>query len=280
MTKSAPGAAYTVPMRIVWVDVCFAVNFAADYLLCLLAARLCSAPLRRGRYALAALFGALWALAAAIAGGALRAPAGKLLSAAALCLAAFGGERGFARLCAAFLALSAALGGAVWALSLRAGGAIALSPGLLIFSFSLFWALFEVLLRGAAGNREREFLDVELRFLGRSAGFRALADTGNSLRDPVTDEKVMLVSPAALRAVFGEYDALFSLSEPTEILSAAAGLDALRGRLRLVPFSAVNSRGLLVAFRPESLTVGGEPRRDLLVALSPSASGEGHEAIL
>ena len=141
-------------------------------------------------------------------------------------------------------------------------------------------ALFDVLLRGAAGNREREILPVELRFLGRSAAFRALVDTGNSLRDPVTDEKVMLVSPAALRGVFGEYAALFSLRDPSEILAAAGELDALRGRLRLVPFSALNSRGLLVAFRPESLTVGGEERRDLIVALSPSASGEGHEALL
>ncbi|MBR0208837.1 MAG: sigma-E processing peptidase SpoIIGA, partial [Oscillospiraceae bacterium] len=203
-----------------------------------------------------------------------------LLGAAALCLCAFYGQRGFVRLCAAFFALSAALGGAVWALSLRAGGALALSPGLLVFSFTLFWALFDVLLRGAAGNREREILPVELRFLGRSAAFRALVDTGNSLRDPVTDEKVMLVSPAALRGVFGEYAALFSLRDPSEILAAAGELDALRGRLRLVPFSALNSRGLLVAFRPESLTVGGEERRDLIVALSPSASGEGHEALL
>ena len=266
-------------MRIVWLDTCFAINFCADYLICLLSMRLCSAPLRRGRCALAAALGALWAVAAAAGLDFFSSPGGKLLGAAALCLAAFYGRREFGRLCAAFFALSAALGGAVWALSLRAGGALALSPGLLVFSFTLFWALFDVLLRGAAGGREREILDVELRFLGRSAAFRALVDTGNSLRDPVTDERVMIVSPEALRPVFGEFDALFSLAEPTEILAAAAGLDALRGKLRLVPYSAVNSRGLLVAFRPESLRVGGEERRDLLVALSPSASGEGHEAV-
>ena len=137
-----------------------------------------------------------------------------------------------------------------------------------------------MLLRGAAGSREREILEVELRFLGRSARFRALVDTGNSLRDPLTDEAVMVVAPAALRGVFGELEAVFSLGEPTEILSAAAGLDALRGRLRLIPFSAVNTRGLLVAFRPDAIRIGGEERRDLLVALSPSASGVGHEALL
>ena len=280
MTKNLPRGAYTLPMRIVWIDVCFALNACADYLICLLSMRLCSAPLRRGRCALAALLGGLWAVAAAAGAAFFSSPAGKLAGAAALCLCAFSGRREFARLCAAFLALSMALGGALWALSLRAGGALALSPGLLVFGFTLFWALFDVLLRGAAGARGREILEVELDFLGRSARFRALVDTGNSLRDPLTDEHVMIVAPAALRGVFGELEVLFSLAEPTEILSAAAGLDALRGKLRLIPYSAVNARGLLVAFRPDAVRIGGEQRRDLLVALSPSASGEGHEAIL
>ena len=266
-------------MRIVWIDVCFAINFCADYLICLLSMRLCAVPPARGRCALAALLGAIWAVAAAAGVSFFSSPGGKLLGAAGLCLCAFYGRREFRRLCAAFLVLSAALGGAVWALSLRAGGSLAFSPGLLVRSFFLFWALFETLLRGALKKREREILDVELCFLGRRARFRALVDTGNSLCDPVTDEHVMVVSPVALRAVFREYDALFSLGDPAEILSAAAALDALRGKLRLVPYSAVGVHGLLVAFRPESLTVGGEERHDLLVALSPSASGEGHEAI-
>lgn len=279
MTKSAPRAAYTVPMRIIWADLCLAVNFAADYLLCLLAARLCSAPLRRGRYALAALLGALYALAAAVHGGALRAPGGKLLAAAALCLAAFGGERCFPRLCAAFLALGAALGGALWALTLERPGA-ALSPAALFAGFALFWAGLRVYLCGCAARRETETAAVELRFLGRSARFRALMDTGNSLSDPVSGAHVMVVSPAALRAVFGEHAALFELGEPLEILSRADALAPLRGRLRLVPYAAVGARGFLVAFRPERLEVSGRVRSDLLIALSPSASGDGFEAIL
>ena len=52
-------------MRIVWVDTCFVINACADYLICLTSMRLCSAPLRRGRCALAALLGGLWAVAAA-----------------------------------------------------------------------------------------------------------------------------------------------------------------------------------------------------------------------
>ena len=262
MTKTVAAGAYTLLMRIIWVDLCFAINFAADYLICLLSMRLCSVPLRRGRCALAAAFGALWAVAAAAGLSFFSSPAGKLLGAAAL------------------LALSAALSGAVWALSLRSGGAPVFSPRLLVFGFSLFWALFEFPLRGVLQKREREILTVELSFLGRSASFRALVDTGNSLCDPVSGAHVMVVSPAALRAVLGDLYPLFLLPDAAETLSAASCLDALRGKLRLVPYSAVGARGLLVAFRPDSLTVGGEERKDLLVALSPSASGEGHEGVL
>ena len=267
-------------MRVVWVDACFAINFLADYLVCLLAGRLCSVPLSRPRYVLAALLGALWALAAAAGFSFCSSPGGKLLGGALLCLCAFGGRREFSRLCAAFFVLSAALGGAVWALSLRPGGESVLSPGLFVGSFALFWAVFDLLLRGAAKKREREIVGVELSLLGRSAAFRALVDTGNSLCDPVSGLPVMVVSPAALRDVLGEYYPLFLLSDPTEILEAVACLDALRGRRRLVPYSAVGAKGFLVALRPDSLMIDSEERRDLLVALSPSASGEGHEAIL
>lgn len=267
-------------MRVVWIDVCFAINFCADYLICLLAGRLCAVPLTRGRYALAAAFGALWAVAAAAGLSFCSSSGGKLLGAAALCFCAFYGRREFVRLCAAFLALSAALGGAVWALALREGGALVLSPALLALSFVLFWALFDLLLRGALRRREREILKVELRFLGRAVSFRALVDTGNSLSDPLSGEHVMVVAPRALKAMLGEYYPLFLLPEPTEILESAACFDALRGRLRLVPYAAVGARGFLVAFRPELLTIDGSVRDDLLVALSPSASGEGHEAIM
>lgn len=266
-------------MRIVWIDVCFALNAAADYLLCLLAARLCSAPLRRGRYALAALLGALYAVASAVWGGALLSPPGKLLAAAALCLTAFCGARSFFRLCAAFLALGAALGGALWALTLAVPG-FALTPAVLAAAFALFSSALSVYLRGCAAPREREIAAAELFFLGRSARFRVLLDTGNALADPVSGAHVMVVTPAALRAVFGEYAALFSLPEPLEILACADRTETLRGRLRLVPFASVGARGFLVAFRPERLEISGRERADLLVALSPSASGDGFDGVL
>lgn len=267
-------------MKVIWVDVCFAINFCADYFICLLAARLCAAPLRRGRYAAAALFGAIYAVAALFFGAAAASGAGRLAAAAVMCALAFWGERGFARLCAAFFAVSAALGGGIWALARGAGGELRLSPALLAGSFALTWAALGLLLRGSVRKREREIVPAELCFLGKRAQLRALVDTGNSLTDPITAEHVMVVAPDALRPILGDYLSIFTLSDAADVLQAADAVPALRGTLRLVPYSAVGSKGMLVAFRPDALTVAGRERRDILAALSPSASGDGFEAII
>ena len=55
-------------MRIIYLDALFFGNLLADYLLCLTAARLCSLRLKRGRYLLAALFGAAYAAASVLPG--------------------------------------------------------------------------------------------------------------------------------------------------------------------------------------------------------------------
>lgn len=269
-------------MKIVWVDECFAINFCADYLICLLSARLCGVPLRRRRYVLGALFGALWAVAAAVTDAApFFSLGGKLPAALVICLCAFYGRKELTRLCAAFFALSAALGGAVWALGGAAGGEpLSPSPALLGMSFLFFWAAFSVFLRNCGQKREREIADVELRFRGRSVRLRALRDTGNALCDPISGAGVLVVSSGAAAELFRPYEALLELREASELIACAGEVDALRGVLRLIPYSAVGSKGFLAAFRPDALIVDGKETRDLLVALSPSASGDGFDAIL
>ena len=62
--------------------------------------------------------------------------------------------------------------------------------------------------------------------------------------------------------------------------TAAAKTQELRGRLRLIAYTAVGGNGMLPAFRPDALTVNGEKRERTLIALSPYVSGEGYEAIV
>ncbi|MDA8233993.1 MAG: sigma-E processing peptidase SpoIIGA [Clostridia bacterium] len=94
---------------------------------------------------------------------------------------------------------------------------------------------------------------------GHVVAIDALIDTGNSLRDPVSQKPVIIVEAGVLEDLL-----------PPEIQSVGAdlvetgglkGMDNLSGsnwapRLRLIPFSALGTKGgLLLAFRPDAVEV-------------------------
>lgn len=272
------------PMEIIYIDSLFFLSLLTDYLLCLTAGRLCGVPLRRGRYFLAALLGAAYAAAAFLPGlGFLTAPAGKVLAGVFMGLAAFGGENRPFRCVAALFAVAAAFGGALWALSLSAGsgpsGVLPLDTKTLVLAFALCYAAGRLFLacRSRLAGRRRVHVRAELS--GRAAEFTALVDSGNGLTDPATGAPVMLACPRALGPLFPGGAELLACP-PVELLELSAHIPELKGRFRLVPYTAVGARGLLPAFRPEGLTVDGAPEKELLIAVSPDASGDGFEAIL
>ena len=119
MTKYAERSAYNLLMQVIYVDSLFFLNLCIDYLLCLVSARVCGLVLKRLRYLLSALIGACYSVAVFLPGlDFLASPLCKLAAALLMGLAAFGGETKMLRCCAVFLSVSAAFGGAVWAISL------------------------------------------------------------------------------------------------------------------------------------------------------------------
>lgn len=260
-------------MPIIYVDRYFLLNLLIDYLLCLLSARVCGLVLKRWRYALAALIGAAYAVLTLLPGlRFLGGAVGKLAAAGLMAAAAFGGEARALRCGAVFFCVSAAFGGALWALSL-AGGYPVFDTRVLILSFALCYAGLELLFRSRARLPDRPRCEVRLRLGGRESRFMALVDTGNTLSDPATGAPVMLACAHALAPLFPGVD----LAADPVTLTA---LPRLVGRFRLIPYSSVGGRGLLPVFRPEHLAVGGEERRDLLVAVSPAAQGDGFEGLI
>ena len=282
MTNCAARQVYPSGMEIIYADRFFLLNLLTDYLLCLVSARVCGLVLRRRRYALAALLGALYAVLSLLPGLRVLGSAPGILAAAALMAwVAFGAERRPWRCGGVFLGVSAAFGGAVWAVSLAGGGrpGIAVPGRVLLLAFALCYAAISLLFSRRAALPDRPRAEVALRVGGRESRFMALRDTGNALRDPLTGAPVMLVSPGALRRALPEA-ALFRGGDPVTELQEAARDPALAGRFRLIPYAAVGKTGLLPVFRPDGLTVDGREERELLVAVSPSAEGEGFEGIL
>lgn len=121
------------------------------------------------------------------------------------------------------------------------------------------------LLCSAAGSGG--YIPLELYREGKHLSLTALRDTGNSLRDPVTGEQVLVLSPEAAFALTGL--TVQQLRDP---------LDTLQGHpipgLKLIPYRAVGSSGFLLGLRFPDAKVGGR-RRSIVAAFAPEGPGRG-----
>ncbi|HEY3315577.1 MAG TPA: sigma-E processing peptidase SpoIIGA [Bacillota bacterium] len=268
----------------VYADIFLIENFLIDLALLWAAAGLARRPARPWRLALGAALGAGYALFA-LAGPwpMARGLMARLLVAAAMLAAAFCpvGWGVFAGLLAYLLLTAVFLGGTVLALSLLTssiGLRVALGPadtgwwtiaaGLAIAFIGgrAAWAHF----RRRAGEEGR-LLQLEVEIDRRRADFTALVDTGNQLQDPFSGHPVVVVElgavseiiPAGLADIYGTGPAAGLEGQALDTLT---GLDRLPppwpARVRLVPFTSLGrENGLLLGFRPDSVTVRDDRRR-------------------
>lgn len=263
-------------MDILYVDELFLLNGLADYLLLLSAARLRGLPLRRGRFLLGGIIGGAYAVAVAIPGwiwlGALPC---RLLAAAGMALAAYGARRGVWKDLLAFLGLSGAYAGAVYAAALLAGQTgpgllVPVSLRILVLSFALCYAVIRWVFPAVGKQRSREIFPVTVAFGGREITVHTLRDTGNALRDPVSGLEVMILDPREAKRLLPLLppELLSAPGEAMALLAAVYGPE----RFRLLPYSAVGQQGLLLCLRPDTLTADGR-RGSRLVGLSPTPVG-------
>ena len=167
---------------------------------------------------------------------------------------AFGINRSGARRCALFMLLAMALGGL--ALSMEAGGV----AGVLAGVAALFFLC-------RAGFRDvpcsREYETVELNWAGKRESMLALRDTGNTLRDPVTGQSVLVVSDRVAGALLGLTRQ--QLLSPVETVATGQ-----YPGLRLIPYRTIGqSAGFLAAMRMENVKIG-KWQGSRLVAFAPA----------
>ncbi len=261
-------------MEIIYLDLHFLLNLLADYLVVLSAARVCSLKLKRIRYLLSALTGAIYSVLVLLPGYEfLSSPLSKFGCALLMAFIAYGSEREPLRCFGVFLGISALFGGLVWA----AGGYLPLKE--LVFCFAICYGLLSLFFKDRASLPDKKRVEVELQLSGKRAQFMALVDTGNSLSDPLSGMDVMVVCPHAVKPLFRENSSLLSLPA-AELLELSCNVPELQGRFRLLPYKAVGGSGLLAVFKADKIILDGKEEKELLVALSPAAAGDGFEAIL
>lgn len=172
---------------------------------------------------------------------------------------AFGWERAVVRRGAVFLMLSMALGGIATGAGMRDFAGVCLCGGLL-------WLLCTVGFCGAAG--QREYVNVELNWNGKRVTVTGLRDTGNTLRDPLTGEAVLVCGADVGEELLGVSRNRFG--DPAELMESGE----LPG-IRLIPFRTVGqSSGMMVALRLKGTRINGKVC-DPLVAFGPRVIGAG-----
>ena len=242
----------------VYVDLLFGVNTLINYLLLRGSAALGGCPVKLWRLAAAAVLGGLYAVAAVLPG--LEGLQGLMFQgvcAGIMLLTAFGWKRNTVKQGLFFFGLSFAFSGVVLLtvqlaepdfLLLGGRAYYAVSTPALLLLAGLSYGMAAVVLSGCGTHTGGDIVPLTLSLEGRSVRLRALRDTGNTLRDPVTGQPVLIVS----REVMGQ---LLPAAGGDQLPDPASLLTELswqypKLRFRLVPYRAVGvETGLLPAVR-------------------------------
>ena len=236
---------------VVYLDVVMLLNFLVDFLLLLGTNRLAGFPSEGKRCLWAALLGAVYAGACLMPRlHFLGNPIWRTVSLFLMASLAFGWNRSALRRGTVFVLLSMALGGI--AISLGEGRA-----DRLIGSAAGVWLLCRL---GFANTLGQTYLPITISDSGRSVSLTALKDTGNTLRDPLTGEPVVVIGADAAQKLTGL--PMQALSSPTETLLNQPGF-------RLIPYHAVGQpAGMLLAKRYTDVRIGNR-RGPVLIAFAP-----------
>lgn len=242
----------------VYLDLVVILNFLVDFLLLLGTNRLAGFPLEGKRTALAAALGGLYSGACMLPGfrflGSLL---WRIVSLTLMALLAFGWNRSALKRCGVFVLLSMALGG------------IALSFGranfpALILAAAGMWLLCRVAFGDTVGGRD--YVPIEITNAGTKVSLIALRDSGNTLRDPISGEQVLVIDSQTAEKLTGL--SRNQLRKPLETMAARP----VSG-LRLIPYRAVGQgTGMLLGMRFDNVKIG-QCVQSTVVAFAPEGLG-------
>lgn len=276
----------------VCAEALFALNLTIDAGLLCCSARLCGEHIRPARVIAAGALGGGYAVAALLPGAGFLQPAPiRFCVAGVMALVAFGKSRRFFRLSGMFLCCAAGFAGLVFAVVQAAGTGLLRLPGggyypVSALALGLCGGVCALVCGGifsaCAQHGPREFCSLQLTLGENRASCRALRDTGNTLKDPLTNESVLVASWAITARLLPEAALCAEDFRDAPGLMARLSRAQPQVRFRLIPYRAVGtSQGMLLAVRCEASKEGQKPR-PVLVAFSPTelSSGGEYEALM
>ncbi len=117
-------------------------------------------------------------------------------------------------------------------------------------------------------TKENLLIPVKIAFDNREIDLPALIDTGNSLKDPLTNIPVMVVEFKALAELLPvEIKNIFENSREDDLNCITTEISKSKwfSRFRLIPFSSLGKEnGMLIGFKPDYIEIGeDEEKKDV-----------------
>ncbi|PKM77646.1 MAG: sigma-E processing peptidase SpoIIGA [Firmicutes bacterium HGW-Firmicutes-15] len=248
----------------VYADITFLVNFTMDFMILWATAKLSGRPIVYGRCIIASLLGGIYGVAYLFPEMSTwySLPA-KIIFSCIIIVAAFGhrGWKDLKKTLICFYGVSFIMAGATIAVSYLSNN----SQGL---SFSYWWLLVGIICAFLLGSYGGKYISakiipallkyrVELHFgdaICRGEGF---LDTGNGLRDPLTQRPVVVAEYELLKECFPDdcRAVMDNFSDDNDILQGLS-MSSWANRIRVIPFSSIGKKnGLMVGLRCDEIVV-------------------------
>ena len=254
----------------VYIDVFFLVNFSMDFLGLFLAASLLGKRRSALRLLLSAIFGGAYACFALIApldevffGFSFLLDAFSCLIMSAIAVFERRAWRGIFSFAVVFGALSILLGGAMTALfyafnrlgldkAFNGGATDSSGDGISVWLFAFLATIsgFMALIGGKFLKRKglRQCGAIEIEYRGRTVCLECATDSGNLLREPISQLPCILVELDAMRGVLSSK---FCDCVRRGELDGFSAIDA--SRIRIVPARTASGDAMLIGIRPDRL---------------------------
>ncbi len=279
----------------VYVDLLFMINFSMDFLCFFLCAKILGRKLSISRAIAASAFGGCYSdIALFISVGRVQSLVIDILVCAVMCAMVFckkGKNSSLPLYILVYVAISMALGGFMTAifnllnkadLPLEQGS----SDGISVWLFAVLAAVSAVITlvggRFFRAKSSQKNADIEVTYGGNSVKLRALTDSGNLLREPISGKPCIVADVSSLESVIPRKLARAAREKDISVIGELSPKDAKN--VRVIPIKTAGGEGVLLALRADCVTVDsgrGAETVDAFVALSDiDKSADGSEALL